>query len=171
MENAFIGYRINGTLFGCKEYLSNEKIEADIHEMITTFYRNNSLQEMKQLLERISWKKVGEYIRENNGYFFSLLLRENSIEEYGYLHKTLNEKMNRKKKGSGPRYNPMYFEEIDGEMYATFKNYAEVLDEFTLDKIYILDLQRDVLIIEDRRSGETKELSKNDTYGIHTKDV
>ncbi|MFE8697345.1 hypothetical protein ACFYKT_13455 [Cytobacillus sp. FJAT-53684] len=61
MENLFVGYRKNGLLYGCKDYISNLKEETKADEMMKEFYQNNELENISELLNRISWQEIGEY--------------------------------------------------------------------------------------------------------------
>jgi hypothetical protein len=164
MENLFIGFRTNGQLYGAKSYIGNEKEWSKAHEMIIGFYNRNNLSDMKELFGLISWESIGNNKRINNGFTFMALLKEDTIERYALYRKAVDMKISKKMAKKTPLYDPSYFEEKEGEIVASFKNYGEIFSEFHFEKAYILDLDKDVLVIEDKKEGVKQELMRECFY-------
>jgi hypothetical protein len=163
MENLFIGFRLNGVLYGAKSYIGNENEWSKSLEIVMGFYKRNSLIEMKNLFNSISWKSIDNGKRINNGFTLLALLKEDTIERYASYHQEVKLKIDKKGVNRDPLYNPLYFEEKNGTMYATFKDHGKIFDEYKFEKTYIIDLDCDTLIIEDLQKNEKEELKRKHT--------
>lgn len=147
MENLFIGFRVNNRLYGAKSYLADEKEWSASHEMITGFYHRNNLSQMKNLFDLISWESVRSSKRINNGFTFMALLKEDTIEGFAYYRKDIRSKISKKNKKES-LYDASCFEERNGQIFAVFTNHGEIYDEYQFEKTYIIDLDKDQLVIE-----------------------
>jgi hypothetical protein len=154
----FVGYKFDNRLYGCKNALSEEAKNL-LPSLMKEYFLNNEIVKIKEVFNLIIWEKYEGIGNLNNAFLLFAFLKEGSIEEYAKYHKELNKRINGKFTYSGI-YHPNHFKEENGQIYTVFTDFGESLQLFNFEKFIILDLDKDVLLLEDKKKGTKPELIK-----------
>jgi hypothetical protein len=156
-RHMFVGYKLDNRLYGCKNPISNEEDENLVLHVMKEYFLNNESAKIKELFHQIIWKKYENIGNENNASLFLAFLMEGSLEKYAIYHKILDKQLNGKYTYPDT-YHPRHFKEENGQIYVTFKDYGESLQAFNFEKAFIIDLDKDVFFLEDKKNGEKLKL-------------
>lgn len=156
MQNLFVGYCEDGILYGCKDYISNEKEELKADEMMKNFFMNYTIEQIKDKLKGIYWENVDEYYKANNGFPLMIFLSEKTTESYARHEQSVMQKISSK---TEPLYDTDSFKEKNGKMLVRLRNYGHFFENYEFNWIYIIDIDNDTLTIENRKE-KTKEKIK-----------
>ncbi|MDQ0414981.1 hypothetical protein [Mesobacillus stamsii] len=148
----FVGYKFDNRLYGCKNALSPEA-EKLLPPLMKEYFLNTDIVKIKELFELIFWEKYDGIGNLNNAFLLLAFLKEGSIKEYAKYHNELNEKLNGKSTYSGI-YHPSHFKDMNGQIYTKFIDFGESLEVINFEKMIIFDLDKDVLILEDKKMGQ-----------------
>ncbi|MFE8698239.1 hypothetical protein ACFYKT_18105 [Cytobacillus sp. FJAT-53684] len=89
-----------------------------------------------------------------------VLLRENSVKKYAQYRQSLEKSLSGNKSYQVSLYDSFYFEEKDGEVYVKFKDYGKVFHENQFERVYIIDLDKDILLIKNTNNRTQQEIKR-----------
>lgn len=172
MEYVLITMKKGNQLHSCRERFFDDTIEQRVKDSILSFYKNHSIEQIREKHNLIFWKKPPRIRKSNGLQFLQYLNCPGGLIEYKEELAKIYYKMkyaNRPKdevieEGISFDKDPDFVVQTEEGEKFLFLDYHELVNEYP--KTWLFDLDKDMLIYKEAgENGKIEQLDRNSIIG------